>query len=109
MLRRDFADITVTDLCAAAEINRRTFYRHFTDKYQLVTWIYDRGFQKAIGDDEPGLFDLFVAVDQLLDGVGAVFPIFPIPRQILRFAIGQLLFRLGNLPLTDGQLPSGRC
>jgi probable dihydroxyacetone kinase regulator len=62
MLRRDFADITVTDLCAAAEINRRTFYRHFTDKYQLVTWIYDRGFQKAIGDDEPGLFDLFVRV-----------------------------------------------
>lgn len=59
MLRRDFADITVTDLCAAAEINRRTFYRHFTDKYQLVTWIYDKGFQKAIGDDEPGLFDLF--------------------------------------------------
>ena len=59
MLRRDFADITVTDLCAAAEINRRTFYRHFTDKYQLVTWIYENGFQKAIGDDEPGLFDLF--------------------------------------------------
>ena len=59
MLRRDFADITVTDLCAAAEINRRTFYRHFTDKYQLVTWIYDKGFQKAIGDDEPGLYDLF--------------------------------------------------
>ena len=59
MLRRDFTDITVTDLCAAAEINRRTFYRHFTDKYQLVTWIYDKGFQKAIGDDEPGLFDLF--------------------------------------------------
>ena len=53
MLRRDFADITVTDLCAAAEVNRRTFYRHFTDKYQLVTWIYDKGFQKAIGDDEP--------------------------------------------------------
>lgn len=41
------------------EINRRTFYRHFTDKYQLVTWIYENGFQKAIGDDEPGLFDLF--------------------------------------------------
>ena len=66
MLRRDFADITVTEMvssralvCAAAEINRRTFYRHFTDKYQLVTWIYDKGFQKAIGDDEPGLFDLF--------------------------------------------------
>lgn len=59
MLRRDFTDITVTDLCAAAEINRRTFYRHFTDKYQLVTWIYDKGFQKAIGDDEPGLYDLF--------------------------------------------------
>ena len=28
-------------------------------KYQLVTWIYENGFQKAIGDDEPGLFDLF--------------------------------------------------
>ncbi|MFR6425525.1 MAG: TetR family transcriptional regulator [Oscillospiraceae bacterium] len=35
-------DITVTDLCTDAEVNRRTFYRHFTDKYQLVTWIYDK-------------------------------------------------------------------
>lgn len=59
MLRHDLTDITVTDLCTDAEINRRTFYRHFTDKYQLVTWIYENGFQKAIGDDEPGLFDLF--------------------------------------------------
>lgn len=24
-----------------------------------MTWIYENGFQKAIGDDEPGLFDLF--------------------------------------------------
>lgn len=59
MLRHNLTDITVTDLCTDAEINRRTFYRHFTDKYQLVTWIYENGFQKAIGDDEPGLFDLF--------------------------------------------------
>lgn len=60
MLRQhNLTDITVTDLCTDAEINRRTFYRHFTDKYQLVTWIYENGFQKAIGDDEPGLFDLF--------------------------------------------------
>ena len=58
MLRHNLTDITVTDLCTDAEINRRTFYRHFTDKYQLVTWIYENGFQKAIGDDEPGLFDL---------------------------------------------------
>lgn len=46
MLRRDFADITVTDLCAAAEINRRTFYRHFTDKYQLVT-THDKGLSEG--------------------------------------------------------------
>ena len=59
MLRHNLTDITVTDLCTDAEINRRTFYRHFTDKYQLVTWICDKGFQKAIGDDEPGLYDLF--------------------------------------------------
>ena len=59
MLRHNLTDITVTDLCTDAEINRRTFYRHFTDKYQLVTWIYENGFQKAIGDDEPGLFALF--------------------------------------------------
>lgn len=37
MLRHNLTDITVTDLCTDAEINRRTFYRHFTDKYQLVT------------------------------------------------------------------------
>lgn len=32
--------IRVTEICKAAEIERPTFYYHFTDKYDLVAWIF---------------------------------------------------------------------
>lgn len=32
--------ITVTEICDKANVNRRTFYRYFHDKYEVVEWIY---------------------------------------------------------------------
>ncbi|MDO5292275.1 MAG: TetR/AcrR family transcriptional regulator C-terminal domain-containing protein [bacterium] len=32
--------IRITDICKVAEIERSTFYYHFQDKYELVTWIF---------------------------------------------------------------------
>lgn len=33
---RNFAQITVNDLCEEAQISRATFYSHYTDKYDLL-------------------------------------------------------------------------
>lgn len=33
-------EITVTEICDNAGLNRRTFYRYFRDKFEVVDWIY---------------------------------------------------------------------
>lgn len=43
-----FIKISVADICAKCDINRKTFYYHFKDKYDLVNWIYDTEFMEAI-------------------------------------------------------------
>ena len=34
------SDITVTDICARADINRSTFYYHFVDKQDVINYVY---------------------------------------------------------------------
>lgn len=36
-----FAKITVSDICMKCSMNRKSFYYHFKDKFDLVNWIYD--------------------------------------------------------------------
>lgn len=38
--------ITVTDICALADINRGTFYAHYADPYDLLTQIEEELYQK---------------------------------------------------------------
>ncbi len=35
-----FSKISVSDICQACNMNRKSFYYHFRDKYDLVNWIY---------------------------------------------------------------------
>lgn len=37
---KPFASISVGDICGKCEMNRKSFYYHFKDKYDLVNWIY---------------------------------------------------------------------
>lgn len=37
---KSFDKISVADIAAACGLNRQTFYYHFQDKYQLLSWIY---------------------------------------------------------------------
>lgn len=39
--KTQFSKITVEDICEAASVNRRSFYRQFQDKYELLNWLYD--------------------------------------------------------------------
>ena len=46
--------ISVFDICDACEMNRKSFYYHFRDKYDLVNWICDVEFFRAAGLDGVG-------------------------------------------------------
>ena len=73
LFEKEFEDISVTEICDAAMIRRPTFYKHFLDKYDFLTFfikhkmnlIFDDAFKKLDKDDEN---DFFVLVfEQLLD------------------------------------------
>ncbi len=59
MAKRTIDKIRITEICRDAEIERSTFYYHFKDKYDLVTWIF---FQST---RETDLLDVKSAADDL--------------------------------------------
>ncbi len=59
MKERPFAKISVGDICEKCEMNRKSFYYHFKDKYDLVNWIYYTEFLAvAQGREYRGNWDL---------------------------------------------------
>jgi len=44
MLLHPLAKISVGDICARCGMNRKSFYYHFKDKYDLVNWIFHTEF-----------------------------------------------------------------
>lgn len=59
MLEKPFEKISVGDICEKCEMNRKSFYYHFRDKYDLVNWIYDIEFIAIVGKKEyPTAWDL---------------------------------------------------
>ena len=57
MRQRPLNKITVGDICDACDMNRKSFYYHFRDKYDLVNWIFYTEFfgeyQQHEGEWEP--------------------------------------------------------
>ena len=41
---QSFEKISVSDICERCLMNRKSFYYHFKDKYDLVNWIFDTEF-----------------------------------------------------------------
>lgn len=39
--KEEFSKISVADICSQCGMNRKSFYYHFKDKYDLVNWIFD--------------------------------------------------------------------
>ncbi|EET59317.1 putative dihydroxyacetone kinase regulator [Marvinbryantia formatexigens DSM 14469] len=44
MQEMPFEKITVSHICDKCDMNRKSFYYHFRDKYDLVNWIFDTEF-----------------------------------------------------------------
>lgn len=41
MEEKPFEKISVSDICEKCRMNRKSFYYHFRDKYDLANWIFD--------------------------------------------------------------------
>ncbi len=46
--KRAFSKITVDDICITADVGRRSFYRYFKDKYELLNWLYEYEFCDSV-------------------------------------------------------------
>lgn len=49
-----FKKISVSDICEKCAMNRKSFYYHFRDKYDLVNWIFDTEFFALLQERDPG-------------------------------------------------------
>lgn len=54
MKEKPFEKISISDICDLCGMNRKSFYYHFKDKYDLVNWIYYVNF---IGQMDINSFD----------------------------------------------------
>lgn len=54
MAEEPFAKISVGDICQRCGMNRKSFYYHFQDKYDLVNWIFYTEFISNLGQEAPG-------------------------------------------------------
>ncbi|MBQ3078037.1 MAG: TetR/AcrR family transcriptional regulator C-terminal domain-containing protein [Clostridia bacterium] len=52
MQERPFQKISVGDICERCGMNRKSFYYHFKDKYDLVNWIFDTEFLEFFSGEE---------------------------------------------------------
>lgn len=46
-----FDKVRVNDLCKTCGTDRRTFYYHFADKYDLVAWIWMKDYLEALSEE----------------------------------------------------------
>lgn len=53
MEEREFSKISVMDICEKCNMNRKSFYYHFKDKYDLVNWIFDMELHGIIEEEMP--------------------------------------------------------
>ena len=63
-----FSKISVSRLCAECNVNRKSFYYHFKDKYDLICWIFESESNRWIADhaassDWDALLEMFKYLD----------------------------------------------
>lgn len=54
MAEQPFEKINVAHICERCGMNRKSFYYHFRDKYDLVNWIFDTEFIALLKDERLG-------------------------------------------------------
>lgn len=49
----NFEKVSVGEICELCGMNRKSFYYHFRDKYELVVWIFENEFLKKACENPP--------------------------------------------------------
>lgn len=52
ILESPFKNISISDICGECHMNRKSFYYHFRDKYDLVNWIFDTEYSSILSSSE---------------------------------------------------------
>ena len=50
MQNKPFQKISVAEICGKCDMNRKSFYYHFKDKYDLMNWIFDMQLRSGAKD-----------------------------------------------------------
>ena len=65
MEEKSFSKISVADICGKCNMNRKSFYYHFKDKYDLVNWIFDTEFISVMSRKAPPSFSTMDLIEAL--------------------------------------------
>ncbi|WP_312433255.1 TetR/AcrR family transcriptional regulator C-terminal domain-containing protein [Lacrimispora sp.] len=49
LMKKNLDDIMVSEIVADSSLSRKTFYRHFQDKYDLANWYFAQFFESSFG------------------------------------------------------------
>ena len=66
MERLPLSKVRVADLCARCEVERRVFYYHFKDKYDLVAWMFEQDRDAAAATCKPYTQEFYAEAHRLL-------------------------------------------
>ena len=66
MQRAPLSKVHVNDLCAHCGVERRVFYYHFRDKYDLVAWMFEQDYSVALQAGGPFTLELYAQTHQKL-------------------------------------------
>ena len=68
MQEKPFSEITIKEICEQADLNRTTFYLHYTDQFALLSDVENEVYQKTLetlknvkpAADAPGMIETFL-------------------------------------------------
>ncbi len=69
MEKKQFSAISISDICDECGMHRKSFYYHFKDKYDLVSWLYDDEINQRIfdkGAEKTGI-KLYTLIEYMYD------------------------------------------
>lgn len=67
MTERNIDDITVTEILKKSGMSKATFYRNFSDKYELMAYCYSTNIDRYIEDIDLVLVDYKIILEKMFD------------------------------------------